>query len=48
MQPIKSMKIQKKMFERVAKHIASVEEDKFKWAKEFEEIMVKFEFVPAG
>lgn len=36
------------MFTRVAKALASVETDKEKWTKEFEKVMMNFEFIPAG
>jgi len=36
------------MFTRVAKHLASKEKDPEYWAKEFESVMMNFEFIPAG
>lgn len=36
------------MFARVGKHLASTENDQEKWAKEFTDVMMNFEFIPAG
>jgi len=38
----------KSSWERVAKSLASVEEDKDKWSKEFYQILENFKFVPGG
>jgi ribonucleoside-diphosphate reductase alpha chain len=36
------------MFRRVASKIASTEKDKELWTRRFEEVMLRFEFIPAG
>ena len=35
-------------WKRIAKNLASVEEDKEKWEKEFEEALRDFKFIPGG